>query len=84
MTAKGTRADGSHGVDLGGFSIDEVNRALRVLEDDREETLAESRAALEREGLVEHNGLYRNGQPVYVITAKGRIIQRLLDQHNTS
>jgi len=44
---------------IGGFSIDEVNRAFRVLEDDREETLAESRAALEREGLVEHNGLLR-------------------------
>jgi hypothetical protein len=38
----------------------------------REETTAESLAVLRRDGLIEWNGQYRNGQPVRVATTKGR------------
>jgi hypothetical protein len=43
------------------------------------ETLDASLAALREEGLVEHDGTYRNGRPVYVVTRKGEAAMKALD-----
>lgn len=42
-------------------------------------TLDASLAALREEGLVEHDGTYRNGRPVYVVTRKGEAALKALD-----
>lgn len=56
------------------FSLEELLAGQTVVEANTVETAHESRSALQAAGLVEHNGHYRNGKPVWVLTAKGRAV----------
>jgi hypothetical protein len=55
----------------------EIERIVtEVLDEDVDETVVESLAALRKEGLVQWNGAFRNGQPVWVLTEKGAAVQK--------
>ncbi len=60
------------------FSLEELLAAQAVVEADTSENVQQSRSALQAEGLVKHNGRYRNGKPVWVLTAKGHAVLEFL------
>lgn len=59
---------------------------MGIVDDERGESTQMTKAEVDaefdwllEEGLIEHNGEYRDGQPIYVVTAKGREMMRTDD-----